>query len=182
LPERGRIGIFNRSYYEEVLVVKVHPEILLNQKLPDLKTLEYLKHDFWQERYKSINESEKHLVRNGTSIIKFFLHVSKKEQAERFLKRITEPEKNWKFAYSDIEERESWDEYQKAYETMIRETSTESAPWYIIPADKKWYMRLAVAEVILQRLKLLGLKYPVLTGKQIADLEKGKKILSEELG
>ena len=181
MPERGRIGIFNRSYYEEVLIVKVHPEIILNQKLPGVDTLKKVDDNFWRERYESINELENHLVRNGTTVIKFFLNVSKKEQADRFLKRISEPEKNWKFTYSDIEERNCWDDYQKAYELMIRQTSTHNAPWYIIPADKKWYMRLAVAEVILQRLKDLGLKYPVLTGKQIAELEKGKQLLQDEL-
>jgi len=177
LPERGRIGIFNRSYYEEVLIVKVHPEIILKQKLPGIDSLDKVNTEFWENRYKSINDLEKHLVRNGTTVLKFFLHVSKEEQADRFLKRINEPEKNWKFAFSDIEERTCWDDYQKAYENMIMETSTSIAPWYIIPADKKWYMRLAVAEIILQRLKDLGLKYPVLTDRQIADLEKGKQNL-----
>jgi polyphosphate kinase 2 (PPK2 family) len=122
------------------------------------------------------------LVRNGTIVIKFFLNVSKSEQADRFLKRISEPEKNWKFAFADIEERNYWEDYQKAYESMIRETSTLNAPWYIIPADKKWYMRLAVAEVILQRLKELNLKYPVLSDKQIADQEKGRQMLQDKLG
>jgi polyphosphate kinase 2 (PPK2 family) len=120
---------------------------------------------------------ERHLTHNGTTVLKFFLHVSKEEQADRFLKRINEPEKNWKFALSDIEERMYWDDYQKAYETMIVKTSTAFAPWYIIPADRKWYMRLAVAEIILQRMRILGLKYPTLTEKQIADLEKGKESL-----
>jgi PPK2 family polyphosphate:nucleotide phosphotransferase len=182
LPERGRIGIFNRSYYEEVLIVKVHPEIILKQKLPGVESLKKVDDDFWRDRYESINDLEKHLLRNGTIIIKFFLNVSKEEQADRFLKRIDEPEKNWKFAYSDIEERKCWEEYQLAYESMLRETSTPNAPWYIIPADKKWYMRLAVAEVILQRLKELGLKYPVLSEKQIADQEKGEELLESELG
>jgi PPK2 family polyphosphate:nucleotide phosphotransferase len=181
LPERGRLGIFNRSYYEEVLIIKVHPEIILKQKLPGVDSLKKVDDNLWFERYESINDLEKHLVRNGTTIIKFFLNVSKKEQAARFLKRINEPEKNWKFAFSDIEERNYWDDYQKAYEFMIRETSTRNAPWYIIPADKKWYMRLAVAEVILQRLKDLGLKYPVPAENTIADLEKGKQLLRDEL-
>jgi PPK2 family polyphosphate:nucleotide phosphotransferase len=181
LPERGRIGIFNRSYYEEVLIVKVHPEMLLKQKLPCAFDLSSVDDAFWQKRYQSINDLEKHLVRNGTIVIKFFLQVSKKEQAERFLKRINEPEKNWKFAISDVEERQYWDEYQKAYELMIRETSTPEAPWYIIPADKKWYMRLAVAEIILQRLKKLDLKYPALTIKMLADLEQAKQLLLTQL-
>jgi polyphosphate kinase 2 (PPK2 family) len=177
LPERGRIGIFNRSYYEEVLVVKVHPNIVLNQRLPGIDTIDKITDKFWADRYESINDLEKHLFRNGTTILKFFLHISKEEQADRFLKRIDEPHKNWKFALSDLEERNYWNDYQDAYETMIRETSTPSAPWYIIPADKKWYMRLAVAEVILQRMKGMGLKYPVLSDSQIADLKKAKEIL-----
>jgi PPK2 family polyphosphate:nucleotide phosphotransferase len=181
MPERGRIGIFNRSYYEEVLVVKVHPAILLNENIPGIDSLQNVNQEFWDERYESINDLEKHLIRNGTSVIKFFLHVSREEQADRFLKRINDHEKNWKFTSSDIEERKYWDDYQKAYEEMIRKTSTTIAPWYIIPADKKWYMRLAVAEVILQRMKELGLKYPDLSKEQIADLEKGKKMLQGEM-
>jgi PPK2 family polyphosphate:nucleotide phosphotransferase len=177
LPERGRIGIFNRSYYEEVLVVKVHPDIVLRQKLPGIDTRDKITDDFWTKRYESINDLEKHLVRNGTTILKFFLHISKEEQEDRFLKRINEPHKNWKFSLGDLGERDFWNDYQEAYETMIRETSTPNAPWYIIPADKKWYMRLAVAEVILQRVKNMGLKYPVLSDRQIADLEKAKEIL-----
>jgi PPK2 family polyphosphate:nucleotide phosphotransferase len=181
MPERGRIGIFNRSYYEEVLIAKVHPELLLNQKLPGFYSISAIDGDFWKTRYRSINDLEKHLVTNGTLIIKFFLHVSREEQADRFFKRMNEPEKYWKFSLSDIEERRYWDDYQKAYENMIRETSSEIAPWYIIPADKKWYMRFAVAEVILHKIKNLGLKYPELSKKQIADLEKGKQLLSAEM-
>ncbi|MBN1789917.1 MAG: polyphosphate kinase 2 family protein [Bacteroidales bacterium] len=177
LPERGRIGIFNRSYYEEVLVVKVHPGIVLNQKLPGIDTADKITDEFWNDRYESINDLEKHLFRNGTTILKFFLHISKEEQTDRFLKRIDEPHKNWKFALGDLEERDYWNDYQEAYETMIKKTSTPIAPWYIIPADKKWYMRLAVAEVILQRMKNMKLKYPVLSDSQIADLKKAKEIL-----
>lgn len=177
LPERGRIGIFNRSYYEEVLIVKVHPDIILKQKLPGIDSSEKITNSFWNDRYESINDFEKHLVRNGTTILKFFLNVSKKEQADRFLKRINDPEKNWKFALSDIEERNYWDQYQKAYEDMISVTSTEWAPWYIIPADKKWYMQLAVAETILERLKKLDLEYPVLSDRQSSDLQRGKEFL-----
>jgi PPK2 family polyphosphate:nucleotide phosphotransferase len=182
LPERGRIGIFNRSYYEEVLIIRVHPELLLNQRLPGINSPDKISSDFWEGRYRSINEFEEHMVRSGTVVIKFFLHVSREEQADRFLKRITEPNKNWKFSFSDLEERKHWDEYQAAYSSMIKATSTDHAPWYIIPADKKWYMRLAVAEIILERVKKLGLKYPVLTEKQIAELEKGKDILIGEIG
>jgi PPK2 family polyphosphate:nucleotide phosphotransferase len=181
LPERGRIGIFNRSYYEEVLIARIHPEILMKQNLPGITTTKTIPQEFWENRYQSINDYEKHLIGNGTEVIKFFLNVSKKEQADRFLKRIDEPGKNWKFAYSDLEERGYWDEYQKAYETMISKTSTTKAPWYIIPADKKWYMRLAVATIILERMKKLELRYPALTEKQIAELAKAREILSQEL-
>jgi PPK2 family polyphosphate:nucleotide phosphotransferase len=182
LPERGRIGIFNRSYYEEVLIVKVHPEIVTRQNIPEYDAIDKINDDIWENRYNSINNFEKHIVHNGTIVIKFFLNVSKKEQADRFIKRINDPQKNWKFTFSDMEERNYWDDYQKAYEEMIKKTSTSEAPWYIIPADKKWYMRIAVAEILLQRLKNIGLKYPVLTEKQIAELEKGKQLLINELG
>lgn len=181
LPERGRIGIFNRSYYEEVLIARVHPEILIKQNLPGISTTANVPPDLWENRYSSINNYEKHLMQNGTTVIKFFLHVSKKEQADRFLKRINEPEKNWKFTYSDLEERAYWDDYQSAYETMISKTSTTDAPWYIIPADKKWYMRLVVANIMLERMKKLGLKYPVLTEKKIAELSKAREVLTKEL-
>jgi PPK2 family polyphosphate:nucleotide phosphotransferase len=181
MPERGRIGIFNRSYYEEVLIVKIHPEILLRQDLPGINDISKVDDKFWKKRYDSINHLEKHLVENGTQVVKFFLHVSKEEQANRFLKRINKPEKNWKFAYSDIEERKFWDDYQLAYELMIRETSTKPAPWYIIPADKKWYMQMVVADIILQRMDKLKLKYPALTETQIEELEKGKQALTNEL-
>jgi PPK2 family polyphosphate:nucleotide phosphotransferase len=180
LPECGRIGIFNRSYYEEVLIVRVHPEILLKQKLPDVDSIRKIKKKFWDSRYESINGLEKHLVQNGTVIIKFFLNVSKKEQSKRFLKRVNEPEKNWKFAFADIEESKFWDDYQKAYEIMIRETSTKYAPWYVVPADKKWFMQMAVAEIILYRLEELDLKYPVLTDAQRIDIERATKILEAE--
>ncbi len=181
LPERGRIGIFNRSYYEEVLIARIHPEIVMKQNLPGITLSKTIPQVFWENRYQSINDYEKHLIGNGTEVIKFFLNVSKKEQADRFLKRINEPGKNWKFAFSDLEERGYWDEYQKAYEIMISKTSTSEAPWYIIPADKKWYMRLAVATIILERMKNLGLRYPALTEKQIAELSKAREILSQEL-
>ncbi len=181
LPERGRIGIFNRSYYEEVLIARVHPEILIKQNLPGISTTANVSPELWENRYSSINNYESHLMQNGTTVIKFFLHVSKKEQADRFLKRINEPEKNWKFTYSDLEERAYWDDYQSAFETMISKTSTTDAPWYIIPADKKWFMRLAVANIILERMKNLGLKYPVLTEKRIAELSKARDVLTKEL-
>lgn len=156
LPRRGEIGIFNRSYYEEVLVAKVHPEILQRQKLPAAA----LGKDVWEKRYEQINNFEKYLVDNGTMIVKFFLNVSKKEQARRFLARVENPDKNWKFSDADYAERQHWDEYQKAYEECIRNTSTPYAPWFVIPADRKWFTRLAVSETIVRALQLLPLKYP----------------------
>ena len=174
LPERGRIGIFNRSYYEETLVVRVHEEILKNQKLPDkLKT----KH-IWDERFQDIRNFEKYLTRNGTIIRKFFLNVSKEEQKKRFLERIDKPEKNWKFSSADVKEREHWDEYMKAYEDMIRNTATEDSPWYVIPADNKWFTRLAVASALIDSLASLDLKYPVVGEDQLKELAEAKNQLS----
>jgi len=156
LPERGRIGIFNRSYYEEVLVVRVHPEILARQRLaPRL-----VSKNIWRERYEDINAYEKYLARNGTLIRKFFLNVSKSEQRQRFLDRLDEPEKHWKFSAADIEERQHWNDYMRAYEDMIRATSTDHAPWYVVPADHKWYTRLVVAAAIVQALEELDLHFP----------------------
>jgi len=174
LPERGRIGIFNRSYYEDVLVVKVHPELL--QKLPDGKK----DSAFWDARYQDINAFEQHLARNGTVILKFFLHVSKKVQKERFIARLDRPEKNWKFSASDLTERERWDDYMSAYEQAINSTSTEWAPWHIIPADNKWAMRAAVADIITTRLHNLDLNYPLLTGAQMKLLAEARKQLENE--
>jgi PPK2 family polyphosphate:nucleotide phosphotransferase len=156
LPERGRIGIFNRSYYEEVLIVRVHPEILAHEKLPSSLVSKHM----WRQRFEDINASEKYLSRNGVLLRKFFLHVSKEEQKARFLRRLEEPERNWKFSAADMKERQRWDEYMVAYEDMIRHTSTEAAPWYVVPADHKWFTRLAVAEVIVEALESLKLKYP----------------------
>jgi len=156
LPERGRIGIFNRSYYEEVLVVRVHPEILHSQGLPD----ELIQESIWDERYRSIVDLENHLYRNGTQIIKFFLHLSKDEQRKRFLARIDEPEKNWKFGSTDIEERKFWNHYQKAYEACLSATSTKEAHWYVVPADEKENARLIVSQIILDTLDELGMSYP----------------------
>jgi PPK2 family polyphosphate:nucleotide phosphotransferase len=179
-PERGKIGIFNRSYYEEVLIAKVHPEIILQQRIPGIQSIKKINEKFWMKRYESINNMEKHLVENGTVILKFFLHVSKQEQTTRFLKRVNEPDKNWKFALNDIIESKNWENYQDAYGRMIKETSTDIAPWYIIPADKKWFMQIAVAEIMLERLEELNLKYPVLSDAQTADIDKGRKILNLE--
>src|SRR5215475_11376029 len=156
LPERGRIGIFNRSYYEEVLIVRVHPEILHAQKLPP----ESINGDIWTGRFRSIVDLEKHLHRNGTRIVKFFLHLSKEEQRKRFLERIDQPEKNWKFSQSDLSERELWKDYMKAYEECIRATSTAHAPWYVVPADGKKNTRLIISQVIVDTLKSLNLSYP----------------------
>ncbi|MDD5272848.1 MAG: polyphosphate kinase 2 family protein [Methylovulum sp.] len=157
LPERGRIGIFNRSYYEEVLIARVHPEILRSQGLPDELLDE--KH-IWQARYQSIVDLEKHLHRNGTRIIKFFLHLSKEEQRKRFLERIDTPEKVWKFSIADIEERRFWKQYMQAYETCLGETSTKTAPWYVVPADDKKNARLIIAQIIVDTLKALDMRYP----------------------
>ena len=156
LPERGRIGVFNRSYYEEVLVVKVHPEYLKYQNLPYSPKPDEL----WQQRYESINDNEKHLARNGTIILKFWLNVSREEQAQRFLSRLEDPEKNWKFSADDLEKRALWDEYMNAYETMLNQTSKPWAPWYAIPADNKRWMRLKVAEIITETLENLDIDFP----------------------
>jgi PPK2 family polyphosphate:nucleotide phosphotransferase len=167
LPERGRIGIFNRSYYEEVLIVRVHPEILLSQGLPDSVLDEKT---IWRERYRSIVEHEKHLSRNGTRIIKFFLHLSKEEQRKRFLDRIDEPEKNWKFSLADIEERAFWPQYMQAYEACLSATSTEAAPWHVVPADDKWNARLIVSRIILDTFKSLEMRYPESDAKRREEL------------
>ena len=174
LPERGQIGIFNRSYYEEVLIVRVHPEILRAEGLPDGRSD---KKTIWQERYRSIRDSENHLYRNGTRIIKFFLHLSEEEQRKRFLARIDEPEKNWKFSATDIRERQCWDDYQKAYEEMISNTATEHAPWYVVPADNKWFTRLVVSAVVVDTLESLHLTYPKVDDAKRKELEAAKKLL-----
>jgi len=176
LPERGRIGIFNRSYYEEVLVVRVHPEILAKEKMPD----KLVTKDIWKERFKDIRAFERYLARNGTLILKFFLHVSKDEQKRRFLERIEEPSKNWKFAMGDVEERKLWDKYMDAYEDMIRHTSRPEAPWHVVPADNKWFTRLVVAAEVVQALDRLGLQYPKVTGAARRELETARRILRKE--
>jgi PPK2 family polyphosphate:nucleotide phosphotransferase len=175
LPERGRIGIFNRSYYEEVLVVRVHPEFLDGQKLPDLR-----RSSIWEERYQSIRDHEKHLARNGTIILKFWLNVSKEEQRQRFLDRLNEPEKIWKFSSRDVEERQHWDTYMQAYEDALKQTSRPWAPWYAIPADEKPYMRLTVAEILATTLRSLGLAYPIVSAYQIAEYDEMRKNLETE--
>jgi polyphosphate kinase 2 (PPK2 family) len=180
LPECGRIGVHNRSHYENVLVTKVHPELLLNEHLHSIDSVKEVDSAFWERRYESIRSFEKHLVSNGTIIIKFFLNVSKDEQKERFLKRIDDPKKNWKFSAADIRERECWDDYMKAYEKAIKETATNQCPWYIIPADKKWFTRLAISTIILETLKGLDLKYPVLPKEEKDKLDEARKSLEEK--
>ncbi|MBB2148451.1 polyphosphate kinase 2 family protein [Pedobacter gandavensis] len=177
LPERGRIGIHNRSHYENVLVCKVHPEYVLNEKIPGYDTVKKIDDKFWKRRYESIRNFEKHISDNGTVVIKFFLNVSKEEQKARFLERIEDPVKNWKFSSSDITERERWKDYMEAYEQAINETSTAQAPWYIIPADKKWYARLLISQILEHHLKGMNLKFPVLGEEEMAKLEEIKRSL-----
>lgn len=173
LPERGRIGIFNRSYYEEVLVVRVHPELLERQQLPRA----VVSKSIWKERFESINAHELHLARNGVLVLKFFLHLSKAEQRRRLLSRLEEPDKNWKFSTADIREREHWDEYAEAYEDMIRHTARRHAPWYVVPADHKWFTRLVVAEVLVQALESLKLSWPEVDAAQRKELAKVRRTL-----
>jgi PPK2 family polyphosphate:nucleotide phosphotransferase len=180
LPAQGEIAIHNRSHYENVLVTRVHPEFILNEKLPGITTVADIDKEFWERRLKQIKRFERNLTENGMLILKFFLHVSKEAQKKRFLERIEDPSKNWKFSVSDLKERGYWDEYQKAYEEAISKTSTEQAPWYVIPADDKWYARLAIASVIHQHFKKLELGYPVVSPAQRAELEKAKAYLLDE--
>lgn len=175
LPERGKIGIFNRSHYEEVLVVRVRPELLAAQHLPDVD----LKH-IWEQRFESIRNFEHHLARNGTAVVKFWLNVSRKEQKKRFLSRIEEEEKNWKFRLGDLDDRERWDDFQAAYEVALRETSRSWAPWYAIPADDKHYMRVAVARILVETLENLDPKYPKLDAPQRRELQEGRRRLEKE--
>jgi len=174
LPERGRIGIFNRSYYEEVLVVRVHPDVLEHEKVP----AELRSKDIWKERFQDICSFERYLSRNGTVIRKFFLNVSKKEQKRRFLARLEEPEKNWKFSTEDVREREHWDDYMQAYEDMIRNTATKHAPWYVVPADNKWFTRLVVAASIVETLDGLKLSYPEVDPQKRKELQAARKALA----
>jgi PPK2 family polyphosphate:nucleotide phosphotransferase len=177
LPERGRIGIFNRSYYEEVLIVRVHPELLKAQGLDKIagKSL-------WEDRYRSINELERHLSNNGTRIIKFFLHLSKAEQRQRFLKRIEQPAKNWKFSMDDLKERSCWDDYMRAYEACLAATSSKHAPWYVVPADDKANARLIIADIVVETLRDMQLSYPKLDAVQQRELAQAKKLLLKERG
>jgi len=176
LPERGRIGIFNRSYYEEVLVVRVHPELFEHQRLPDSLAGK----DMWQQRFDDICAFERHLSRNGTRILKFFLHVSKEEQRKRFLDRIDAPAKRWKFSMNDVAERKLWDKYQNAYEDMIRHTSLPEARWFVVPADHKWFTRMVVAGALMQELQTLGVDFPKIEGKALKELQEAGKALKDE--
>jgi PPK2 family polyphosphate:nucleotide phosphotransferase len=181
LPARGEIAIHNRSHYENVLVTRVHPEYILNENIPGIDSVDKIDKEFWKSRFKQIRRFEKNLVANGTVILKFFLHVSKKEQKKRFIERIDDPTKNWKFSLSDLKERGFWDQYQKAYEEAISATSTKYAPWFVIPADDKWYARLAIAAIIYRQFEKLDLSYPKVSASQKAELQKAKeKLLSEE--
>ncbi|MGH9642161.1 MAG: polyphosphate kinase 2 family protein [Terriglobales bacterium] len=175
-PSRGRIGIFNRSYYEEVLVVRVHPDVLANEKLPK----KLVTKDIWEERYEDIGNFERYLTRNGIVVVKFFLNVSKEEQKRRFLERLETPEKNWKFSASDLKEREFWDDYQRTYEDAIRATATKYAPWYVVPADHKWFTRLVVAQVLVDELKALKLEYPKVSGDKKKALAEARRELEKE--
>jgi PPK2 family polyphosphate:nucleotide phosphotransferase len=176
LPERGRIGIFNRSYYEEVLVVRVHPEILAQQKIPP----ELVTKDLWTERFQDMRTFERYLARNGTVIRKFFLHVSKKEQRKRFLERIDTPSKNWKFSLGDVHERQHWKEYMQSYEDAIRATATKNAPWFVVPADHKWFTRLVVAAAVVDALESLDLRFPKVDARQRAELRAARRLLERE--
>jgi len=176
LPERGRIGIFNRSYYEEVLVVKVHPELVAAQNIPDAK----ISKSFWEHRYEDINNVEEHLVRNGTLILKFFLNVSKVEQRKRFLERLDDPKKHWKFSPSDVAERAFWKDYRRAYEDMFEATSTRHAPWHVIPADHKWVTRALVATIIVRSIATLDLRYPEISEEKRQQIAQAKALLEAE--
>jgi PPK2 family polyphosphate:nucleotide phosphotransferase len=180
LPGRGEIAIHNRSHYENVLVTRVHPELVLKEQLPGVDTVKQVDKGFWKKRFRQINRFEKNISENGTIILKFFLHLSKKEQKKRFLERIDEPEKNWKFSFGDLRERARWSDYQHAYEEAISATSTSHAPWYIIPADDKWYTRLAIASIIYNQFNALKIEYPAMTDGQKAELLQAREELMKE--
>jgi PPK2 family polyphosphate:nucleotide phosphotransferase len=176
VPERGQIGIFNRSYYEEVLVVRVHPELLAHEKIPPKLVLD----NIWQKRFEDINAFERYLAENGFVVLKFCLHLSKKEQKKRFLERLEDPEKNWKFSINDALERQHWDKYMRAYEDMIRNTSTAHAPWYVVPADHKWFTRLVVAEAVIDALECLDLSFPAVDAEKRKELKAARAALERE--
>ncbi len=176
IPERGRIGIFNRSYYEEVLVVRVHPDVLKAERIPPALVTKHI----WEERFDDIRRYERYLTRNGIVICKFFLHLSKKEQKKRFLDRLDHPDKNWKFSAADVKERGYWDEYQSAYEDLIKATATDYAPWYVVPADNKWFSRVVVAGAIVDALESLQLSYPKIGGAQKKDMDEARRKLKRQ--
>jgi PPK2 family polyphosphate:nucleotide phosphotransferase len=180
IPARGEISIFNRSHYENVLVTRVHPEYILAENNPEIDAVKDIDQKFWKRRFKQINSFEQTLVDNGTLVLKFFLHVSKDEQKKRFLERIDDPEKNWKFSSADLKERALWDDYMKAYEDMLEHCSTDQAPWFVIPADDKWFARLSIAAIIFSQFKKLEFSYPELDAKGKKDLELAKKMLLAE--
>lgn len=180
LPARGMIGIFNRSHYENVLVTRVHPEFILKENLPHINSVSDITNEFWEERFKQINRFEKNLWQNGTIILKFFLHLSKKEQKKRFIERIDDPKKNWKFSSGDIKERSFWNDYQNAYEDALSNTSADYAPWFVIPADNKWFTRLAIAEILYLRFESLHLTYPEVSPEEKGILEIAKQELLAE--
>ncbi len=180
LPERGRIGIHNRSHYENVLVCKVHPEYIMSENIPNYNDLEKIDQKFWNNRYENIKNFEKQLTDNGTIVIKIFLHVSKDEQKKRFLERIDDSSKNWKFSAGDLKERALWSKYMDAYQDAIQKTSTANSPWYVIPADEKWYARLAISQILVETMEDLKLKYPVLPNEEIAQLQLLKQQLLAE--
>lgn len=180
LPDRGRIGIFNRSHYENVLITRVHPEFLMAENLPGIRSVQNVSDDFWGKRYRQINQFEKTIYENGTTIIKFFLHLSKAEQKKRFLDRIANPDKNWKFSAADIEERSYWEEYQNAYEMAISKTATDYAPWFIIPADHKWFSRVAIGNIIVETLQKMNIQMPVISSREQELLQNAKVKLENE--
>ncbi len=180
LPARGEIAIHNRSHYENVLVTRVHPEYILREHLPGIDAVDKIDDAFWENRFKQINQFEKTLYQNGTIVLKFFLHISRKEQKKRFLERINDPTKNWKFAFGDLVERGFWGEYQSAYEKALSATSKKHAPWFVIPADDKWYARLAIAAIIHQQFEELSINYPEVNAVQKEELTKAKNMLMEE--
>lgn len=178
VPERGRIGIFNRSHYEDVLVTKVHPEVLLKTKLPNVRTKEDITRKFWKQRYGQINDFKRYLTETGVTVLKFFLNVSKEEQEKRFISHLEDESKNWKFSSSDFEERQYWDEYMKAYSDMLTYTSTDFAPWYVIPADNKWFMRYVVGEIVCDKVTKLKPQYPAVTESTRQEIEKYRSMLT----
>jgi PPK2 family polyphosphate:nucleotide phosphotransferase len=180
MPERGNIGIFNRSYYEEVLIARIHPELLLKQKLPFYHRKLHEDEKFWKQRYDDIVNIEKYFTHNGYTVIKFFLNVSFQEQKKRFLSRIENPSKNWKFEMGDVLERQHWDKYQQAYQQMLEKTTHSKAPWYIIPADKKWYMRLVISKIVVEKLEALNLVYPEVGKQHQEDIHQARIILENE--